>query len=138
MTLSTTAGFPRSILTLATKITNADGTTPKTLITAGPDGAMISSLNGINTDTVARYVQLFISKSGVDYLVASIFLNANSGTPGSSSTSILNSIYLPSNAYDSDANKCYRLSAGDSLKIGSNATLASGKEIHITGYGMSY
>jgi hypothetical protein len=138
MAFSTTAGYPRSILSVAAKITSSDGTTLKTLVTAGADGALINSLIASSSDNQSRYLQVYYTKSGVDYLLGSVLINSLSGNNGNASVALLPSSYLQIYTVDSEGNRCLRLAAGDSLKLAIAVATSATKEIHISGSGVSY
>jgi len=65
--------------TTAAKIVPADTTAFKNIWTAGANGARLNGIHVTSTDTTNRDVQLAISISGVDYILGTVQVLANTG-----------------------------------------------------------
>jgi len=61
---------------------NADGTTPKDLVSAAADGTKILGISATSDDTSAVNLQLFIHDGSVGYLVGTVLVPTLSGTDG--------------------------------------------------------
>jgi hypothetical protein len=137
MTFSATAGFPRSIKNLAAKLQNADGTNKITLYTASADGALIKSLFATSTDTSTRTLILYLNRSGVDYQIAQFFVSNLAGA-GNIMIDLLKTSYWPAFVYDSEANKCFLLEGGCSLKMAVTSAVTAAKELSVIGCASEY
>jgi hypothetical protein len=117
---------------------NADGTTFKTLYTAGASGARVDSLVGTNTDTANAYVvQLAVTISAVDYVLGEVNIPIGSGTNGSAkSVAMLNTVDIPGLAYTEDG--ALFLQSGAILKARVKTAVAGSDKVQIIGIGGSY
>jgi hypothetical protein len=137
MTFSATAGFPRTIKNLAAKLQNADGMNKITLYTAGTDGALIKSLFATSTDTFSRTLVLYLNKNGVDYQILQLFVSNLAGA-GNIMIDLLKTPYWPAFIYDSEANKCFLLEGGCSIKVAVTSAVTAAKELSVIGCASEY
>jgi hypothetical protein len=132
---------PMFIQTPATPVTqfeNADGTSYKTLHTAGASGARIDSLFGTNTDTGNAYVvQLAVQKSAVDYVIGEVNVPIGSGTNGSAkSVAMLNPTDIPGLTYTEGGSLF--LEAGAILRARVKSTVSGSFKVQIVGVAGNY
>lgn len=64
MPAATTPIFVEAVDTGVAKFVNADGTTPKAIVTAGADGARVFSVSVATDDTAAIDYSLYIQRNG--------------------------------------------------------------------------
>ena len=136
--MSTTATpiFPQAINLGLQTIANADGTTAKTIFTAGANGSKVQTIEISSTDSVNRDVQLFIKRSGTSYLLATVQVKVNAGNANNvPSTNILGSTQLPAIAVDANGNPTLFLQSGDTLTMATTTTVTSGKQLSIVSNG---
>ncbi len=62
---------------------NADGTTAKTLFTAGSSGSKLVSITAHSSDTAARDVRINITRSGTNYPVTTVNIPIGAGNTSS-------------------------------------------------------
>ena len=134
--------FAGTLQTPAVSFANADGTTIKTILTAGAtagaSGSRIDTLFATNTDTGNAYVlQLSIQKSGVDYIIGEVNVPLGAGTNGSAkSVAVLNSTDIPGLAY-TEGGALY-LATGASLRAKCKTTVAGANTVSISGCAVDY
>lgn len=122
----------------AAQFQNADGTTFKTLFTAGSSGGRVDSLIATNTDTANAYVvQLALQKSGVDYVLGEVSVPLGSGTNGSAkSVAVMNSTDVPGLAY-TEAGALF-LASGVALRARVKTAVAGSNTVQIIGIAGDY
>jgi hypothetical protein len=120
------------------KFENADGTSFKTLFTAGSDGSRVDSLLGTSTDTVSAYVvQLALQKSSVDYVIGEVSIPIGAGTNGSAkSVAMLNQTDIPGLAYTE--NGSLYLESGVALRARVKTAVSGSFVVQIVGVAGSY
>jgi len=124
--------FPQTIKTYAAQLLTADGTTKKTLVTAGANGSRVDAINAASTDTTARDLQLWITQGGTDYLLGTVQLPINAGnTNASPSVDVLRSAQIPGLAYDANGNRVIYLGSGAVLKVAVLAAVTAAKELDV-------
>jgi hypothetical protein len=139
MATSNLAIFPKTLKTFAAKIVTSDSTNKVTLLTAGTDGTVLDALQVSSTDTSSRILLLYLNSGGVDYLLTTFAISANSGSnTGIVPVDLLRNIQFTTNAFDANGNRFLRLSAGSSLKIAVTSALTSTKEIACVAQGVDY
>lgn len=135
--MSSTPAFIASPKNPAVAFANADGTTFKTLMTAGASGSRLDSLIASSTDTVSNVLQLAVTKSGVDYVIGEVTIPANAGTNGTvKSVAVLNSTDIPALAY-TEAGALY-LETGSVLKGRMKTAVAGAFAVQLMGQGGDY
>lgn len=117
---------------------NADGTTFKSVFSAGSNGSRLDTLIGTNTDTTAAYVvQLAIQKSSVDYVIGEVNIPIGSGTNGSAkSVAMLNATDIPGLAYTE--NGALYLETGCVLMARVKTAVAGAYAVQLAGVGGDY
>lgn len=103
----------------AVQIVNADGTTLKTLYTAGSNGSTINSIMVTSTDTTNHDIHLYINNGSTDFLIGTYQILANAGnTNAIVSVDILKHAQNLAYAFDAMGNKTINLQANYVLKVG--------------------
>jgi hypothetical protein len=111
--------------------------TVQTLYTAGASGSKLVSAVGLSTDTVARVLQLWITRSATAYLIGSFSIPAASGNDGSTPTANL----LGLNAgmpRDNDGQVYLFMQSGDVLGASLTAAPAAGKFVYAWSMGADF
>ena len=133
------ATTPNSVVTVQTpklglaQIATADAATFKSLYAAGANGSKIVGVLVASTDTVARVVQLALTRGGVNYVFSAAAVPVASGTDGASPTiNLLGVTLCPGLPVDNDGQPYVLLQSGDTLTIASSTTVTSGKLLHAT------
>jgi len=125
--------FPQSIKNGAVQIANADASNLKTIITPGANGARVDSLLVSSTDTSARDLQLVVTKGGVDYIVGTLSVPANTGN--TNALAMLNALAHanigPFLSNDLNGNKVLLLESGSVLKAKTLTTVTSARFINL-------
>lgn len=131
--MATSPVFVATPRTPAASIVNADGTSFKTVFTAGTLGSRIDTLIATNTDTVnASIIQLALQKSGVDYVIGEISVPIGSGTNGSAkSVALLNTTDIPGLAYTE--NGSIFIESGVSLRARVKSSVSGSNAVQIVG-----
>jgi len=130
MAKSTDLNFTQTLKLSGAKITPTETTTLVTLFTAGSEDAVVKSINVQSTDTAARVVQLWVNNGSADFLIGAVNIPLRSGDNGTAAAvDLLGGTLLPSLPYDSNGKRILPLPAGYILKVNSQATVTSAKEI---------
>lgn len=96
MVASTSPIFVEAPKVGAVTFVNADGTTLKTLLTAGVDGSKVFSIAAVSDDTAAVNMKIFIRQGSIDYWVGTVRIPTLSGTDGATdAVDLLNKTELP-------------------------------------------
>ena len=125
--------FPQTIKNGAVQIANADASNLKTIITPATDGCRVDALFVSSTDSSARDLQLVVTKGGVDYILGTISIPANTGN--TNSVALLNA-FAQSNisvalTTDLNGNKILMLENGSVLKARTLTTVTSTRFINL-------
>lgn len=137
--MTATPIFPQTIINPSVQILPADTTALKTIATAGANGTRIDRLWVASTDTAARDLQLYVTISAVDYLIATISIPANSGfTNAVPNVGVFEATNFASCALDTNGNKILFLASGSVLKAKVLTTVTAAKAISIFGHGGNY
>jgi len=115
-------------------IVNADGTAKKTLYTAGASGAKIGSLSVASDDTAAHDIQVWLTKSAVDYLVATIAVAAGAGN----TSGVVQLNMLPLLLSLMDPAGFLLLEASAILKVNAVVAVTAAKTMYFTGTGADF
>jgi hypothetical protein len=136
--MSATPSFIASPQTPTGQFENADGTSFKTLYTAGSSGGRVDTLIATNTDTVAAYVvQLALQISRVDYVIGEVSVPIGAGTNGSAkSVAMLNQTDIPGLAY-TESGALY-LASGVALRARVKTTVSGSFKVQIVGAAGDY
>jgi hypothetical protein len=141
--MTPTPAFAQTIEVGAAKIVTADASTLKTIYTAGVDGTLIDSILVSSDDTSYRDLQLWTTIGGVDFLLYTVTIPANSGfTSGVPIMSLLENARAGSSVFpfgwyviDANGNKLLRLKALEILKAKVLTTVTAAKTIYIRASG---
>lgn len=112
---------------------NADGTTAKTVYTAGSNGSKIVALTATSTEVNPnnRTFTVSITRSATAYTLVTVTIPFGSGTDGSTAAvDLLNSTILPSLPLDNDGQKYLFLQSGDTLTVAlTTSAVTAGKTV---------
>lgn len=125
----------------ATPVTfvNADGTTPKTLFTAGASGSVLTGISGTTDDTSDNDVQVFIRIGAVNFLVGTVRLVTLAGTDGAVvARNLLNVTDLPWLKLDAAGNPIWLLPAGAIVRVGPLAAVTAAKTLTLSANGEDF
>jgi len=130
MAKSQNLNFTQNVKLSGVKILPADTTTLKTLFTAGADDSIVKAINVQSTDTAARVVNLYVNDGSTDFLIGAVNVPLNSGNTGAVATiDLLGGTLLPSLPYDANGKRILPLPAGYVVKVSSQTTVTSAREI---------
>ncbi|MES2210951.1 MAG: hypothetical protein V4515_12335 [Chloroflexota bacterium] len=89
--------FIGTVKTASQTFVNADGTTVKTLYTAGASGGKVQFANATSDDTVARIIRLYVQRGGAgsDFLLGSKTIAIGAGTAAAASVNLLDAAQVP-------------------------------------------
>lgn len=130
MTVSNTAVFPQTPKKGLVQIVNADGTTKKTVVTAGADGIKVVALNASSDDTSNRTLQVFITRSVTSYLIGSAVITTLAGTDGSTLPIDMLAL-IPGLPVDNDGQRYLFLESGDTLQVAVTGAVTAAKTVHV-------
>lgn len=80
MPANTTPIFPLTPMNSAVTVVNADGTTVKTVLTAGSNGARVDAISVCSDDTSDRKFYVYLNDGSTNYLVGTVNVPTLSGT----------------------------------------------------------
>lgn len=133
MTVTATPIFPQAINVGVQTIVNADAQAQKTLFTAGTNGSKVESISISSSDTSARDVSIYLTRSATNYLLSTVSIPAGAGQPAAPAATpavdILRSAQIPGLAYDPNGNHYLYLMSGDTLTISAPVTITSAKTV---------
>lgn len=136
MANSNVAMYIQTIKGWLQQILPADTTTLKTLVTAGVNGSRVNSIVVAMTDTTTRDVQIWLTRSAVNYLLGTVNIPLSAGnTNAAPSVNILGNAQIPGLAFDSNGNPYLDLFAADVLAFACTGTVTAAKSINIVAYG---
>jgi len=130
VTVSNTAVFPQTPKKGLVQIVNADGTTKKTVVTAGADGIKVVALNASSDDTSNRTLQVFITRSVTSYLIGSAVITTLAGTDGSTLPIDMLAL-IPGLPVDNDGQRYLFLESGDTLQVAVTGAVTAAKTVHV-------
>lgn len=112
-------------------IVNADASTLKTVVTAGSSGSKLVSLMATSDNTADVLLQVYVTRSGTDYLVCSATVTTLAGTNGVTTPAADLLINLRGDPHDNDGQRYQFLESGDVLKVKSTTTVVAAKTVAI-------
>lgn len=128
--MAASAIFIGSVRNQPAQIQNADASNKILLVTPGASGSKVEALNIASTDTVARDVQLLVTKGAVDYILTTVTIPPNSGnlaaTPPIDMLSLTN---FPGVKRDQDGKGYIMLDSGTTLSMKALTTVTAAKLI---------
>ena len=127
--------FPLSIAGSAVTIVNADGTSEKTVATAGANGSRVDSVPMTSDDTSDRVFKVLMNNGSTSYPVGEVTAKAGAGTDGTTKAqNVLNDIDLPW----LDASGSLWLKAGWTLKMAAKVAVTAAKTVSVVAIGGDY
>ena len=136
MTVTSTPVFSQAINNGVQTIANGDGTTAKTLVTAGANGTRVYALLVTSTDTSNRDLVVNFNTASTNYQIATVQIPLSSGTANNVVTvDVLRAANFPGLAYDAWGNRYIDLAANNLITIAAGSTVTSGKTITAFAYG---
>lgn len=135
MAVSYNPVFPQTPKVSMTTIANGDGTTAKTLVTAGSNGTKVVALQICSDDTSARVVQIGVTRSATFTLLGSVNVPTLAGTDGT--TPAVNGhslVYNPGLPLDNDGETYIFLQSGDTLQVKTTTTVTAAKTVSLTAF----
>jgi hypothetical protein len=128
--------FPQTIKNYVAQILPADASGKKALVTGATNGTKIEAITVASTDTSARDLQLVLTISSVDYILATVSIPANSGnTNALPAVDILRHAQWTGLSYDSNGNKILYVANGSVLNVKTLTTVTAAKEIDVLAIG---
>lgn len=136
MSANTNPIFPAVLKTSAVQFNLADGTTIKTLLTAGSNGSRIDNIHATSDDTANRLFNVYFNDGSTDYKIGEVTVPLGSGTDGTTNAfKMLTSTFFPW----LDKSGSIFLQTGWSLRIGiKQDAVTSAKVISIFTHGGDY
>lgn len=135
MAANVTPIFPSVVNNGRVTIVNADGTTAKSLYSAGANGSRVDQIVCTSDDTGAQTVQLIINDGTNDNVVGEIAIPAGAGTNGSTkAVKVINSTDLP---WLSDSGSIF-IKTGYSIKVKSKAAVTAAKTLTFVAFAGDY
>lgn len=111
-------------------IVAADASNQKVVATAGTNGTKVVGLNITSDDSSTRIVQVSLTRSATNYLMASASVTTLSGTEGATATvNMMNKTFWPGLPIDNDGNPYFYMESGDTLSIACTSTVTAAKTI---------
>lgn len=139
MAVTATPIFPQALNVTPQTIVNGDGTTAKTVFTAGSNGSKLEVMNISSTDTSNRDVAIYLTRSAVNYLLTTIKILANSGNNNAiPATDCMKNAQIPSLSIDAAGNRFLLLKSGDTVSVAATTTVTAAKTITIITNGADY
>ena len=118
---------------------NADGTAKKTLVTAGTDGTKVLDGTITSTDTAARNVQLWLTRSAVSYLIGTVAVAIAAGSDGTTNgVRLLDTTLIPGLPLDHDGHKFILLQSGDTLQVNMLVAVTATKEVDVVAMSIDF
>lgn len=126
MAANVTPIFPVAVNNGSVTIVNADGTTAKTLFSAGANGSRIDQIVCTSDDSASETIQLIINDGSNNNIVGEISIPAGAGTNGSTKgVKVINSTDLP---WLPDSGSIF-IKTGYSIKVKSKAAVTAAKTL---------
>jgi len=114
---------------------NADGTTVKTIYTAGVEGALIDNIAVVSDDTSAVILVLTYNDGTTDFPIGEVSIPVGSGTDGSSpAVNLLSATAMPF----LQAGGGLPLGNAHSLKINAKSAVTAAKTVTLVAFGGNY
>lgn len=111
-------------------IVAADASNQKVVATAGSNGAKVVGLFVTSNDTSNRVLQISLTRSATNYLMASFVITTLAGTDGATAViNALSSTYWPGLPVDNDGQQYFFMESGDTLSIATTTTVTAAKTV---------
>jgi hypothetical protein len=139
MAKQTSLYLPKATNNQSITLTSSDTTTAKLSFTAGGDDSDVKSIIACTNDTAAVNLQIYVTRSSVDYLIATVNVPIASGSNGTvNAVDLLNSSACAGLPLDLVGKRYIPLKNGDTLKIGCLATMTAAKTTWVSVFGYDY
>ena len=139
MTVTATPVFVQTPKITPQTFANADGTTKKTIFTAGANGSKVVAILAGSTDTAARTAQLWLTRSAVSYLLGTVVVAIGAGSDGTARTAnLMPSTLMDGLPLDNDGQRYLYLESGDTLQVGFTVAVTAAKQIDINAIGADF
>lgn len=123
----------------AVTFVNADGTTAKTVFTAGANDSDLKVLTITSNDTATVNMQVLYRTGGTDYLIATVRAVTLVGTDGAANAvDLINSTALPYLPLDDAGKRYIPVKTGDSIKVAPLAAVTAAKTVTIVALGYDF
>lgn len=114
---------------------NADGTTPKDLVSAGTDGTKVFRINVTSDDTSTVNMEVYVHDGTTAYLLGTVAVATLSGTDGSTaSVNLLDSTLIPG----VDADGELFIPSGYKIQVAPLAAVTSAKTVTVICFAGNY
>ncbi len=134
--MATTPDYLGARNTQCTIIENGDGTTAKTVFTAGDNGARVHLISA-STDDTTPTLQLLKNDGVTTCILATFQLPTNSGrTNGAPAVDLMDPSAIPS--IPADPGQFLTLGANETLQVAMTASVTAAKSVHIVVDGVDY
>ena len=135
MVANTSPIFAESANLAEVTFVNADGTTPKDLVSAGADGTKVTRIAATSNDTAAVNMQLFIHDGATAFLAGTVRIATLSGTDGAvAAVNLLSRTALPW----LDADGEFFIPSGYKVQVAPLAAVTAAKTVTIVCFAMDY
>jgi hypothetical protein len=131
--------FPQTVKNFVAQVLPADASGKKTLVTGAANGTKVEAILVTSTDTTARDLQLIMTVSAVDYILATVSIPITAGFINSvPAVDIMRNAQWPGLAYDANGNKVLYVANGAVLSVKTLTTVTAAKEVDVFGYGADF
>jgi hypothetical protein len=139
MAKTTTPFFPATLNIGQCTLVNADGTTKKTLLTAGAEGAKVVMINVASDDTATADVLLWETIGGTDYLLGMKTIPITAGfVTGTPAFNFFDGIQIPSIPIDRDGQRYLFVPTSGILKVSVKVAVTAAKTLYFFAAGFDF
>ena len=135
MAKSTALNFTQETNNKGTSFVNADGTSFKTVFTAGADGSVIRGINISSTDTAARNIQFVLNDGTNDFQLVTVNVPITAGTTGSIASVDALSTLIPSLPVDNNGRRTFGLKSGWIIKAKALVAVTAATTVDVLVFG---
>lgn len=134
MAAGTSPIFVDTLANGAVTFVNADGTTAKTLVTAGSDGTRVETISATSDDTSARDIEVSVYDGATNYVVGTVTVAIGAGYTTVAAAALLVPSKMPWLAPDGSIT----IKNGWSIKVRPTTTVTAAKTVAIVAFGGDY
>jgi hypothetical protein len=132
MAVTATPIYPQALATAVQSYANADGTTIKTILTAGANGTKITAVTISSTDGTNRDMKFYLNDGSTNHLLCTVQVLANSGnTNAIAPVDLFRATMCPGLSFDSNGNRELFLKTGWSFRAGSAVAVTAAAAIAV-------
>lgn len=132
MALQLDPWFPAALKSKGVTIVNADGTTKKTLYTAGINGGKVTFINWATDDTATADGQLWINDTVIDCLLGTKTIPISAGfITGTPAFSFFDGIQIPGVAIDRDGQRHLLVPPSGVIKVSTKVAVTAAKTHYV-------